>query len=161
EESFIDSNGNGIHDVNEQFTDAPEPFVDFNGNGRYDPPEPFTDQNGNHVFDAGEPYTDSNANGRYDANANERFIDVNNNGIWDAAQSPGIWDANALLSVSADVTMSAQTIALLDPPTFTIADGGAQAFTLFVADRDLNPLVGGSTINVRLEGMGAQIVGIP
>ncbi len=161
EESFIDSNGNGIHDVNEQFTDAPEPFVDFNGNGRYDPPEQFTDQNGNHVFDEGEPYTDSNANGRYDANANERFIDVNGNGVWDAAQSPGIWDANALISASAEVTMSAQTIALLDPPTFTIADGGTQTFTLLVADRDLNSLVGGSTINVRLDGMGAQLAGIP
>jgi hypothetical protein len=103
EESFIDSNGNGVHDASEPFTDAPEPFVDFNGNGRYDPPEPFTDQNGNHAFDDGEPYTDSNSNGRYDANANERFIDVNSNGVWDEAQSPGVWDGNALIAVEVRV----------------------------------------------------------
>ena len=161
EEAFIDSNGNGIHDGDEQFTDAPEPFIDFNGNGRYDPPEPFTDTNGNHRFDEGEPFTDSNGNGRYDANANERFIDVNGNNVWDEAQTPGVWDANALISTSAEVTLSAHTQALLDPPSFTIPDGGSQQFTLVVADRDLNPLVGGSTISFALVGDGARLVGVP
>jgi hypothetical protein len=164
EESFIDSNGNGNHDANEQFTDVAEPLIDFNANGRFDPPEAFTDQNGNQRFDEGEPYTDSNANGRYDAHANERFIDVNNNDVWDAAQSPGVWDGNAVISTSADITFSAHTQALLLPPSFVIEDGGSQAFTLTVSDLDLNPLVGGSTISVQLEGSGAEdadILGIP
>ena len=161
EESFIDSNGNGRHDAEELFSDVPEPFIDFNGNGRYDPPEAFTDQNDNGRFDDGEPFTDSNANSRYDANAEERFIDVNGNNAWDAAQSPGVWDANALISAAIETTFSAHTAALLTPPSFTIADGGSQQFTLVVADRDLNPLVGGSTISVALEGDGAEIVGIP
>jgi Bacterial Ig-like domain (group 1) len=161
EESFIDSNGNGRHDADELFSDVPEPFIDFNGNGRYDPPEPFTDQNDNGRFDDGEPFTDTNANSRYDANADERFIDVNGNDSWDAAQSPGVWDANALISTSIDITLSAHTVALLTPPTFTIADGGSQLFSLLVADRDLNPLVGGSTVSVALEGGGASIAGIP
>src|SRR5262249_3992809 len=161
EEAFVDSNGNGIHDPDEPFTDAPEPFIDFNGNGKYDPPEPFTDTNANGRWDEGEPFTDTNGNGRYDANENERFIDVNNNGVWDEAQTPGVWDANALISTSVDVTLSAHTQALLDPPTFTIADGGSQQFTLLVSDSDLNPLVGGSSISVELVGEGAKIVGIP
>ncbi|MBX3025747.1 Ig-like domain-containing protein [bacterium] len=191
EESFVDSNGNGIHDADEVFVDAPEPFIDANFNGRYDPPEPFTDTNrngrwdaeepysdtnGNGVFDVGEPYvdtnqngrhddaepyTDTNGNGRYDSNAAERFIDVNGNGVWDSAQSPGVWDGNALLSASIPVTFSAPTVLTLEPRTFTIADGGEQQFTLTVSDRDLNPLVGGSTISVELAGEGAKLFGIP
>ena len=86
---------------------------------------------------------------------------MNGNNQWDAAQTPGVWDGNALISASADVTLSAHTQVLLAPPTFTIADGGSQQFTLVVADRDLNPLVGGSTIGVALVGEGAEIVGIP
>ena len=161
EESYTDSNGNGVHDADEPFVDAPEPFIDFNGNGRFDPPEPFTDQNGNGQWDDGEPYSDTNSNGRYDANAFERFVDVNGNGVWDDAQTPGVWDANALISTSADLTLSAHTQVRLDPSTFTIEDGGSQEFTLRVSDRDLNPLVGGSTITFQLNGMGARLVGVP
>jgi hypothetical protein len=161
EESFIDSNGNGTHDTNEVFTDAPEPFIDANFNGRFDAPEAFTDQNDNGRFDAGEPFTDQNANGQYDLNADERFVDVNGNSSWDAAQTPGIWDANALLMASIDVTFSGHTQAVLTPPTFSIVDGGSQLFTLLVSDADLNPLVGGSTINISLSGEGAEIIGIP
>jgi len=161
EESFVDSNGNGIHDSNEPFIDAPEPFIDYNGNGRYDRPEPFTDTNQNGRWDEGEPFTDDNANGVYDANPFERFIDVNGNNQWDAAQSPGVWEANALLSAQADVTMSGHTQALIIPTSFTIEPGGAQEFTLFVSDADLNPLVGGSTIAVTLDGKGAVLQGVP
>jgi hypothetical protein len=161
EEAFIDSNGNGVHDPDEPFTDSPEPFIDFNGNGRYDPPEPFTDTNGNGKWDPGEPFTDTNGNGRYDDNANEHFIDVNGNGVWDAAQTPGVWDDNALISTTAEVTMSGQTTALLTPISFTIPDGGAQQFTLMASDADLNPLVSGSTISFELVGQGARLVGVP
>ena len=191
EESFTDSNGNGQHDADEPFVDVPEPFIDANFNGRFDAPEPFTDANSNGrydaeepyldsndngVFDAGEPYsdrngngqhdggepfTDGNGNGRYDGNAAERFIDVNGNQAWDNAQSPGVWEGNALLSTSIPVTFSAQTQVDLEPTSFTIADGGAQEFTLIVADRDLNPLVGGSTISVEVDGSGVQLFGIP
>lgn len=161
EESFIDSNGNGVRDSGEQFTDAPEPFIDADFNGRFDTPEPFEDTNGNRRHDAGEPYTDTNLNGRYDAHAAERFIDVNGNRQWDAAQSPGVWQANALLSASIPVTFSAATRAQLQPTSFTIADGGSQDFTLIVADRDFNPLVGGSQISIELQGSGAELFGVP
>ena len=129
EEPFVDTNGNGIHDPDEPFTDVPEPFIDTNGNGKWD--------------------------------AGEFFIDVNGNGMWDAAQTPGVWDGNALIWTTAEVTLSAHTQATLDPLSFTIPDGGSQQFTLQVSDPDLNPLVGGSTISVKLVGDGAQIVGLP
>jgi hypothetical protein len=59
EETFIDANGNGIYDSGEIFFDIPEPFIDFNGNGRFDGPEPFTDSNANGRHDNGEPFTDT------------------------------------------------------------------------------------------------------
>lgn len=37
----------------------PEPFVDTNGDGKYDPGEPFTDVNGNGVWDADQGVTGS------------------------------------------------------------------------------------------------------
>src|SRR5690606_96790 len=106
-------------------------------------------------------FVDANGNGQYDAHAAERFIDVNGNGQWDAAQSPGVWENNALLSASIPVTFSAATLVDLEPRSFTIADGGEQQFTLIVGDRDLNPLVGGSQIRVELVGSGAQLFGVP
>ncbi|MFN8642983.1 MAG: hypothetical protein U0802_15500 [Candidatus Binatia bacterium] len=39
-------------------------------------------------YDGGEPFTDANGNGRYDANAAERFIDVNGN---QAGTAPSRW----------------------------------------------------------------------
>jgi hypothetical protein len=162
EEAFVDSNGNGARDADEQFGDSPEPFIDYNGNLRYDAPEPFTDSNSNGRYDDGEPFTDVDANGRYDLHFFERFIDVNGNGVWDAAQSPGVWDANALLMASIPVTFSAGTQVLLDPPTFELQEGGTQRFTLFIGDRDLNPIVGGSEVRLSLGGdSAATILGIP
>ncbi|MGH3642011.1 MAG: Ig-like domain-containing protein, partial [Mycobacterium sp.] len=154
EEGFIDSNGNGQHDANEPFTDAPEPFIDTDGNNRFDPPEPFTDQNSNGKWNDPEPFQDTNLNGRYDDHRDEKFIDVNGNQIWDAGQTPGVWDGNALLSASADVTFSGSPVIVLDPPTFSIMNGGGQAFLLFVGDENFNPLVAGTTLSVRLTGPG-------
>ncbi len=160
-EPFIDGNGNGIRDATELFDDVAEPFIDFNRNGRFDPPEAFEDQNGNEKYDDGEPFSDDNENGVYDDHRFELFIDVDADGVWDDAQSPGTWDEEALLSVTIDVTFSGNTIMLIDPGTFEIEDGGWQTFTLFVSDFQLNPLVEGSTIKVDIQGSGAEIFGIP
>jgi hypothetical protein len=123
EEPFIDANGNGVYDAGEVFTDIPEPFIDANGNGQ---------------FDASEP--------------TERFQDVDGNLQWDEAQSPGVWDGNAVIWTTIPVTMSGHTLALLQPETFEIENGGAQDFTLFISDSDLNPIVGGSRVTARVVG---------
>jgi len=132
EEAFIDTNGNGIRDGSEPFFDEPEPFIDVNGNNQYDADQPF-----------------------------ERFVDVNSNGVWDAAQGAGVWDDDALIFSAIPVTFSAGTIASITPTSFTIADGGFQQFTLTFADRDNNPLVGGSTISVSVVGDGVELLGFP
>jgi hypothetical protein len=123
EEPFIDANGNGVYDQGEVFSDIPEPFIDTNGNNQFDPAEPF-----------------------------ERFSDVDGNLQWDEAQSPGVWDGNAVIWTTIPVTMSAHTNAVLVPETFEIENGGLQDFVLFVGDSDLNPIVGGSTVTARIVG---------
>lgn len=51
DESFTDTNGNGIFDGNDVFNDLPEAFRDDNENGQRDPAEPFSDLNNNGVYD--------------------------------------------------------------------------------------------------------------
>jgi len=107
---YIDGNRNGRYDApgsetfHVVFRDSL--VFDFNGNGRYDPDsgEPFVDLNGNGRWDAGDPLLfDSNDNGTYDPergspirrdrpepyidgdrSLGEPFTDVNNNGVWDS-----------------------------------------------------------------------------
>ena len=51
-----------------------ETFEDSNRNGIYDPPEPFKDNNRNNKFDeTAEEYTDTNGNGKWDKE--EPFVD--------------------------------------------------------------------------------------
>lgn len=102
-EPFDDLNGDGQIEPNS------EPYIDFDGNGRYNPGEPFRDVNGNDRYDHpgvdldgdgflnpeelefidlngngvldGDPFHDYNNNGVLDG---EPFIDFNGNGVWDS-----------------------------------------------------------------------------
>ena len=94
EETYTDTNANGIWDAADPYTDSNsngqydlgEPFTDTaRKNGVWDPGEPYVDiARGNGVWDAEEPYLDENDNGKYDLG--EFFIDSNGNGIWDPAE---------------------------------------------------------------------------
>lgn len=132
EEPFVDANGDGIYNSGEAFIDVPEPFVDSDGNGVYDPDNPF-----------------------------DMFVDVNDNGVWDSAQGPGVWDNNALIFDVVPVTFSGSTRVTLTPTgSFTIPDGGSQTFTLTLSDVFNNPLVGASTVSIT-PGEGLSLRGIP
>lgn len=131
EEPFVDANGDGIYNPGEVFQDLPEPFIDSDGNGVYDPTNPF-----------------------------DMLVDVNDNGVWDSAQGPGVWDSNALIFDVIPVTFSGPTVVTLEPSGFTIPDGGSQQFTLTVSDSLNNPLVSGTTIAVEVSE-GLELLGIP
>jgi len=77
EETFTDSNGNGLYDRGDYLN------LDINGNGQFDPDvaEAFVDENGNGEYDEGEEYDDVNENGQYDGR--EGFIDFDNDGVFD------------------------------------------------------------------------------
>jgi hypothetical protein len=54
EESFVDTNSNGVFDSGDTFTDISEAYEDDNENGSHDSGELFVDQNKNGIFDGGD-----------------------------------------------------------------------------------------------------------
>ena len=85
----------GFNANNEVICDA-ELFIDSNGNGVWDPEEDFKDSNNNNRWDdAGEGWDASFGNGVWDDA--EKFSDLNGNGIWDPSEpfidrGNGRWD---------------------------------------------------------------------
>jgi uncharacterized protein YdeI (BOF family) len=77
EETFVDTNHNGVWD-------QAEPYTDSNGNGQYDPGEPFTDTlRCDGIWEPDEQFTDTfnTYNGVWDEG--DIWVDDNNNGYWD------------------------------------------------------------------------------
>ncbi len=161
EEAFLDNNGNGRFDcagtttppcagsgVDSILTDAvPKPFIDF----RPYPP-----------LDTGclIPAPSNFCNNRFDINTPfELFVDTGSlDGVWGPQGTPGIWDSNIFVFAATPVTFSGDLVTpTASPTTFTIANGGSQAFILDVHDDLVNPLVGGSAIGVSVNG--GQVVG--
>lgn len=68
EEAWTDTNQNGVWDEGEDFVDLPEPYVDVNDNGKFDPSHPIE---------------------------KDLYIDANQNGQWDDAN--GKWDGATLI----------------------------------------------------------------
>jgi hypothetical protein len=158
EETFIDSNGNGLFDGPQEFDpsdpelDTPEPFIDHINlcNGLPFPaPCPADPVNppilsGNNQFDPTDRF--------------ELFIDANGNGTWDPPN--GVWDANKPIFASTTVLFSGPTqlsVGVLqadgscsgDPSGFNVPDAGSsQAFCFLVRDPAGRPLVGGTQITV-------------
>jgi adhesin/invasin len=161
EETFVDSNGNGIFDGPQEFPlstspelDAPESFIDHVTlcNGTSFPvacsANPVTPPllAGNRQFDGIDPF--------------ELFIDGNGNSLWDPPNA--VWDANKPIFASTRVLFSGPTVLRVgrfinstcvnvDPNGFTVPPGGAAdlgPFCIVVSDPGGHPLVSGTTINV-------------
>jgi len=148
--------------VNTLATTAGErPFVDRNGNGVCDGDdelvalsEPFYDMNCNRVFDDGDDFIDLNANGQFDRNQGDG--------------TPACGDQLTVFE-SICTTFSGPTATLLLPAGGAVIEaGGGQTFTLIVSDNPDpignpgvgNPIVGGSTLNIELQKGGrARLVG--
>lgn len=150
EESFVDANANGIFDRKEgstdyeDYTDIGEPFMDLNDNGVRD------DGTGG---DPLEEYIDANNNGQYDGP----------NGCWDGPDpDPDYADLVTGCQGREDSKMLYKTITLMFtgrpvnfavyPPSFNIADGNSQTFSVIVADTNLNRPSPGTTISVSTDG---------
>lgn len=158
EEEFLDNNGNGIFDTGDTILtdDLPEPFIDVRPLPPGDAactvlaPSPFC----NGRFDTGTPF--------------ERFVDTNNNNVWDSGPPPagtlgqgthGVWDNNIFVFGTIPVTFSGPTqsptiASCSNPPCdgFAIPNGGSKSFTINVHDDLRNPIVGGSTITITSSG---------
>jgi len=175
EETFVDSNGNGLFDGPQEFPvntspdlDTLEPLIDHitlcNGTSfpAPCPANPVTPPilAGNQRFDANDPF--------------ELFIDGNGNGRWDSPN--GVWDGNKPIFASTRVLFSGPTVLQVgrfingtcvtpsvdpvngNPSGFTVppidspVPGGGVAdrgpFCILVSDPGGHPLVSGTTITV-------------
>ncbi len=81
-EDWVDLNGNNVYDYAEPWTDVVDPVTGANNVGVYDPWDTYVDLNGNGVWDPAEPQLseqDTNNNGIWDG---ERFQDANGDGVF-------------------------------------------------------------------------------
>ncbi len=173
EESFIDSNGNGLYDVGEPFEDLPEAWLDKNLNGQFDNTPPLCTADATTVVGRAcgegleEIFFDFNENGVYDAG----------NGVYNGSLCPQDLEASGqcsreLLHVrrSATILMSGevQNFVLYEstggggltvaPNSIVLAaGGGSRSFSAAFADLFNNPPPAGSTITVTAEG--CELVG--
>ncbi len=135
EEGFDDTNGNGVYDDGiDTFFDTPEePFIDLNDDKMHN----------DGVGVGADPF--------------EIYTDVNNNGTYDDIN--GEWDDNK--TIFKDITLlitGAPFYRVTNPTSFDIGDPVAppagkgwptsQSFTLLVADKNLNPLIGGTEVSI-------------
>lgn len=165
EESFIDTNGNGLYDAGEPFDDLPEAWLDKNGNGQFDntpplcTPDPATVTGRLCAEGLEEIFFDFNENGVYDGG----------NGIYNGSLCPQALEASGLctrelLHVRARSTIlmsgEVQFFTLFDnttpfQPVSSIvmeAGGDSRVFRATFADEFNNPPPAGSTITITAEG---------
>ncbi len=142
-------------------TRGERPFLDKNGNGVCD------DQDELHLIS--EPYFDTNCDGTYtegeefiDLNQDSQFNTDQGSGTRSCGEQVIVFD-------SICSTFSAHTAALLIPETQgPILAGGSRGFTLLVSDNPDpltfpavgNPLVGGSNIKIAYGGARGKILGV-
>ena len=139
ERPFIDLNGNGVCDSGDQLLLIPEPFYDANCNGVHDP--------------------------------GEDFIDLNDDGVFNSDQGSGTPACDDQVVVFANIctTFSGPTSVWLIPDdTGPVEPGGSRNYTLIVSDNPHpignpgvgNPIVGGSTLSISVDGSRARVVGL-
>lgn len=117
QEGFNDSNANGIYDPGEGFVgqDQPEPFLDINDDGQWNPGEDFIDNNDNGQWDP--------ADGRW------------NDDTW-------IWTSTRVM-FTGPPNQSAET-SRFSPAGIQMDDAGTQTFSLFLMDQNHNPIAANS-----------------
>ncbi|MEM8562702.1 MAG: hypothetical protein AAGF57_10735 [Pseudomonadota bacterium] len=160
-ESFVDRNGNGIMDENEQFLfeNLSEAWRDDNEDGLYNPATAECQGAG---FDspqciAGqeEIFTDFNDNGRFDLNDDPPIF----NGLQCPPEGDGIWCSRQLINVRSSTVLTlsnpsewyfsvfSASGSFVDPITGSVQFNGGP-YTIYISDIFNNPPPAGSTISL-------------
>lgn len=129
------------------------PFVDTNGNGVCD--------DADLILPISEPYYDANCNGVHDAG--EDFVDLNGDHVFNPDQGSGTPACGDQVVVFGSIctTFSGPTQVLLLPDgTGPLEAGGFRNYTLTVSDGVGNPIVGGSSLSISVDGARARVVGL-
>lgn len=162
EESFIDSDGDGLFDDGEfsMSSDLPEAFVDNNENGIWDVTlEEFLD------FD--EDGTYDNADGFYNGTLCAPGSTLCNDGSNSIAKSLHvrneliiIMSGSSPMLTNADISSAGFTPGLSDPSgTFSVSVEGIQFLSFVVRDVNDQPMPSGTTVAVETSGNGGTISG--
>ncbi|MFO7558321.1 MAG: Ig-like domain-containing protein [Desulfobacterales bacterium] len=131
------------------YTKGEEHFDDSNANGMYDSGEPFID-----TFD--DPFCDFNDDGIFTeytgptppADPQDFYIDSEPiNGIWDGKN--GKWDSskNIFLNFPILITGKPEYIGV-SKTSFAVPEGGSDSLIFYVSDRNMNPPVAGTTVEI-------------
>jgi len=84
EETFFDANGDGLFNKGERFTDVGDPFIDHNEDGVYGGMLRFDEPAAGASTVGGACYDGSSSVCFQHGGENETYVDVNNNGVFDA-----------------------------------------------------------------------------
>jgi hypothetical protein len=132
EETFIDTNGNGLYDAGEPFTDIGEPFIDANDNG---------------IFDDGTS-----------GDPEEFYVDTDNdsaytpaNDVWDGPFCPDlVCQSQKTIWTSMRLAFTGHAInCVITPATnYAVTTTGPQQFFFLLGDPNLNAPLAGTSIAV-------------
>jgi hypothetical protein len=107
-----------------------EAYFDTDGNGQYDIGEPFCDE--------GEPFLDVNDNGTFDAVLDRACCDGNANGVVDGPN--GQWDEDVLIGRMFHVLWTGEPVrSRISPNPGQVPAQGVENFELLVLDANFNP----------------------
>lgn len=145
EEKFYDENANGAYDLGESFESLPEPYLDANLNGFFDP-----DENTNSL----ETFIDLNGNGQWD-DINPVIADRRYKGAscTEAAIADGHCAEMAYLFDSQIVVMSSAVVEFIPAVMATVdVSGATQTVSIEVIDENGNIPPSGTSATVSCDG---------
>lgn len=147
EEFFVDSNGNGVYDENEEFENLAEAFIDHNEDGEYTPVASPNDLTGSE-----ETFVDFNGDGVFSQNVNTNTGRGVYNGILCPLVGDGIFCSRDLVNVRASGTIvmseGLSIIAVNNSGGKVSALSENVSYTLYVADFYNNPPAADSSIGL-------------
>lgn len=163
EESFVDSNGNGVMDQAEAelFANLSEAWIDHNEDGVYTPGLTACINGSNSdqcVSGSEEVFVDFNANGQFDRNDNPAMY----NGLLCPVEGDGVWCSRELVNVRDSLTLTLSGSDIGNGWYFNLAreSNGVTVtrtqpntrYIMYVSDIFNNPPPGESTINITVDG---------
>jgi hypothetical protein len=168
QESFVDSNGNGIMDQNEQdqFDNQPEAFLDNNEDTVYtralDSCQGSGSQSAQCKAGSEEQFTDFNSNGVYDLNDdpavyNGLLCPPEGDGVWCSRELINVRNSTVLILSAGDGTWDIITVTQSGAEIKNAAEGGstlryATTYRVYISDIFNNAPPAGSSIAVSAGG---------
>ena len=169
QESFVDANGNGIMDQDEQdrFANLPEAFLDHNEDGAYTPDLDTCQGSGSEspqcVAGSEEDFRDFNSNLAYDLNDDPAVY----NGLLCPPEGDGVWCSRGLVNVRDDIvlTLSYATtwdIILVRESNGKVSSGTTEGvpYIAYISDAFNSMPPEGSTVSISTGG-GCELISEP